>query len=297
MENKAPSCWRCPVCELPLRLNSTITARLWQCDNQHRFDIAKEGYVNLLQPQHKKSKAPGDSKEMVLARRAFLSQDHYLPLAQHVSEYLLSIFSKNAHTQNHLSVFDAGCGEGYYLSSIADYLLTNTFDNAGQTYSFCGIDIAKPAVQKAAKQAQIGSPDILDFAVANAFNLPVLDDSQHAVIQIFAPSKPDEIHRILKTEGMWINVNPASEHLFELKNMVYDSPQKHIPETDNIEGFTLVSQQTLKFELILADAQQRQNLLMMTPFYWTISRDKKQKLLEELTSTHAHFDITVLRKQ
>ncbi|MFT6270550.1 MAG: 23S rRNA (guanine745-N1)-methyltransferase [Alphaproteobacteria bacterium] len=273
----------------------------WQCVNQHSFDIAKEGYVNLLLPQHKNSKSPGDSKEMVLARRAFLSQDHYLPLAQHISKCLLDELGADvpgieAFTQNHLSIFDAGCGEGYYLNCIANYILANKTNDKIQSYTFCGVDIAKPAIQKAAKRMLQDEQSLFEFAVASCFNLPVLGESQDAVIQIFAPSKSEEIHRVLNTNGIWISVNPASDHLYELKNMVYDSPEKHVPENATVQGFTLVSQQTLKFEVSLPTAIQRQNLLMMTPFYWTISQEKKQKLLAELVSTNAHFDIKVFCK-
>ncbi|MFT4653344.1 MAG: 23S rRNA (guanine745-N1)-methyltransferase [Kangiellaceae bacterium] len=286
------TCWRCPVCESPLFRQ----IHQWRCVNQHSFDIAKEAYVNLLLPQHKNSKMPGDSKEMVLARRAFLSQDHYLPLAKHISKSLLDEFCANNITQNHVSIFDAGCGEGYYLNSIAKHILTDKTTDTKRSYSFCGIDIAKPAVQKAARSQVLKQHSLFEFAVASSFNLPVISNSQHAVIQIFAPSKSDEIYRILKANGLWISVNPASEHLFELKNMVYDSPEKHSPETGDVHGFTLVSQQTLKFEVLLPNVTQRHNLLMMTPFYWTISQHKKQSLLANLISTHAHFDIKVFRK-
>ena len=126
--------------------------------------------------------------------------------------------------------------------------------------------------------------------------MPVLQASQHAVLQIFAPSKPEEINRILKDEGVWISVTPGSEHLYELKSMVYDKPEKHTPSSSTIEGFELVSTHSLKFEIQLRDLEQRKNLLMMTPFYWRISPDKKQALFEQLQCTHAHFDIKVFRK-
>lgn len=284
------SLWQCPVCESPIE----ITERKWQCKNQHSYDIAKEGYVNLLLPQHKNSKSPGDSKEMVLARRNFLSQGHYAPLAKSVSDLLLTTLSDETFTSSKLSIFDAGCGEGYYLNMIASRLREH--QQSKKDYIFCGVDIAKPAVQKASKKSRAHNQGLFQFAVASSFNVPLLTESQHAVLQIFAPSKPEEIRRILAPNGLWVLVNPACDHLFELKNMVYDTPQKHESTNVNIEGFSVVSSQTLKFEIQLNTAQQRQNLLMMTPFYWTISQEKKQLLLTELVRTHAHFDIQVLRK-
>jgi 23S rRNA (guanine745-N1)-methyltransferase len=293
MRAQPKACWRCPVCEMPLLRN----AQQWQCEQHHSFDIARQGYVNLLLPQQKNSKEPGDSKEMVLARRAFLSQNHYLPLAQQISTSLLEALSENKFAQKRISIFDAGCGEGYYLSTVASNILASHPEEALQSYMFCGVDIAKPAIQKAAKcPLLVDTHGIFEFAIASSFNLPVLSQSQHAVMQIFAPSKSAEIYRILHTNGLWITVNPASEHLYELKNMVYDKAVKHIPEHVLYEGFTLLSQQTLKFEVLLSTETQRQNLLMMTPFYWAISKEKKQRLLVDLHSTHAHFDIKVFRK-
>jgi 23S rRNA (guanine745-N1)-methyltransferase len=68
----------CPLDGKPLSLNE----RSWHCDNNHSYDVAKQGYVNLLPVQNKRSKDPGDSKAMVQARREFLEQGHYQPLAQ-----------------------------------------------------------------------------------------------------------------------------------------------------------------------------------------------------------------------
>lgn len=292
MHNYHPSLWRCPLCAFALerRLNT------WTCENKHSFDIAKEGYVNLLLAQHKNSKAPGDSKVMVMARRAFLSQQYYLPLATALGDLLAKELTHNTRKDEPISIFDAGCGEGYYLDKIAHFLLAQTPADTASRFVFSGIDIAKTAVQKAAKQAAQNAAIISQFAVASCFNLPILNGCHNAVIQIFAPSKPEEIHRILKTNGLWVQVHPASDHLFDLKNMVYDSPQKHLSSNLETDGFALMSSKTLKFELILKTPADRHNLLMMTPFYWSISPAKKQALIGQLSNTHAHFEISILRK-
>jgi len=59
----------CPVCGGLLQLNPS--GKSYVCQNQHSFDLAKEGYLNLLPVQYKHSKEPGDSKQMMLARREF----------------------------------------------------------------------------------------------------------------------------------------------------------------------------------------------------------------------------------
>ena len=51
---------RCTVrgCALPL----TRVESRWACEKNHSFDITRHGWVNLLQPQDKRSKQPGDMR-------------------------------------------------------------------------------------------------------------------------------------------------------------------------------------------------------------------------------------------
>lgn len=273
--------WRCPVCEEFLYRIS----RTWSCNNRHSFDCAKQGYVNLLLANQKNSKAPGDNIDMVVARRAFLSEGHYLPLANRLAEMSLSHIRSNA-SENKANVFDAGCGEGYYLQHIV-----KACQRASMTVDAGGVDISKPAIQAAARRYKS-----IEFAVASSYTLPLMPDSQDLVIQVFAPSNANEIARVLRGDGKWILVSPAAEHLSELKAMVYDTPSSHEVSTEVPVGFNLVERQNLSFSVSLGTPESRQNLLMMTPFYWTISADKKQKLLNELALVTASFDIKVMQK-
>lgn len=270
--------WQCPACNEALSLHS----RVWQCSNNHRFDCAKEGYVNLLLAQHKNSKAPGDSKEMVIARQQFLEQGYYRPLANNISALIVSRVDQVAP----FTLFDAGCGEGYYTGQVLDNL-----NAAGVSVSACGIDISKPAILKAAKRKK----DI-QFAVASTYQIPLANESQDTAIQVFAPSSAEEIHRILKDGGIWIKVNPAEDHLFELKEMVYDEPAKHNVDAEINIGFSQLSEHRCSFDIELDNPQQRENLLMMTPFYWSISASKKQHVLQNLSSVKTDFIISVYQK-
>jgi 23S rRNA (guanine745-N1)-methyltransferase len=292
MYTNLPFSWRCPSCHEKL----TIMNNHWRCTNRHSFDIAKEAYVNLLLAQYKNSKDPGDNKDMVTARRAFLAQDHYLPLANTIADILHQHISQVEPNASSLSFFDAGCGEGYYLEQIAQNILNRNSNDIKPKIYASGIDISKPAIQKAAKKCKSNSFSQFHFAVASCFDLPILDKSQNAIIQIFAPAKTDEILRVLQDQGIWIKVSPASDHLYELKSMVYDKPAKHELDNNLPLEFSLASQQELRFEISLTSSTDRQNLLMMTPFYWTISEAKKQKLLADLQTTQAHFKIQIFQK-
>jgi 23S rRNA (guanine745-N1)-methyltransferase len=246
--------------------------------------VAKEGYVNLLLVQHKNSKEPGDNKQMVNGRRAFLEQGFYQPLADAISK----IFNQHFATltdQTEVSFFDAGCGEGYYMSQVSQ-----SCSHMDYSIEFSGLDISKFAVQKAAKKYSQNH-----FAVASTFQLPLQNNSQDAVLQIFAPSSEREIQRVLKTNGIWITVNPAANHLYEFKQALYDTPSEHKAENVVPEGFTLAQQVNLSFVIQLNEPEQRENLLMMTPYYWSATAEKKQNLVDNSQQFTTDFDIRVFK--
>jgi len=246
--------------------------------------VAKEGYVNLLLVQHKNSKEPGDNKQMVNGRRAFLEQGFYQPLADAISK----IFNQHLATltdQTEVSFFDAGCGEGYYMSQVSQ-----SCSHMDYSIEFSGLDISKFAVQKAAKKYSQNH-----FAVASTFQLPLQNNSQDAVLQIFAPSSEREIQRVLKTNGIWITVNPAANHLYEFKQTLYDTPSEHKAENVVPEGFTLAQQVNLSFVIQLNEPEQRESLLMMTPYYWSATAEKKQNLVDNLQQFTTDFDIRVFK--
>ena len=276
--------WMCPSCQLPLSLSE----RNWGCDNGHNYDQAKESYVNLLLAQHKRSKEPGDNKQMVNARRAFLQEAHYQPLANRLAA-LIAEYQDLAE----LHLFDAGCGEGYYLHTIAESLEAHSINQSqGIKVHAGGLDISKIAVQKAAKLY----PNYM-FAVASTYKLPLADNSQNALVQIFAPSSHNEIHRVLSDKGIWLQVNPAAQHLQQLKQALYDQPLEHKTQDELPEGFNVIHEQNLSFDLLLDTAEQRMNLLMMTPFYWSAQQEKVEKMIDTMRQVSADFSIRVLQKK
>lgn len=146
---------RCPICENYLL--PTADGKSYGCEKQHHFDLAKQGYLNLLPPHHKGSKNPGDSKEMVSARRLFLAQGFYAPVAQSISEQLVTFMDAGeAYFSEHktIRVLDLGCGEGYYSSQVRHNLSTYV----SPSLEFYGIDVSKEAI-RAASPVQMGQLD------------------------------------------------------------------------------------------------------------------------------------------
>ena len=119
--------WRCPICQEPLELEGGT----YTCSNHHCFDRSRSGYVNLLPVNRRRSKDPGDNREMVQARQKFLEQGYYAPLVQALCE-VLSRWADGTSAP-HLILLDAGCGEGYYTAHMAAAL-----EQCGRNVDFGG---------------------------------------------------------------------------------------------------------------------------------------------------------------
>ncbi|GAA6186680.1 putative RNA methyltransferase [Aliiglaciecola sp. NS0011-25] len=269
--------WICPACRLPLSLESGT----WRCEAKHSYDRAKEGYVNLQLAQERSSKAPGDNKDMILARREFLQQGFYDPLIARIADLIQAqCLSPEIH------LFDAGCGEGYYLEQIRRQL-----ESAKHQCIAAGCDISKVAIQRAAKTHKA-----CQFAVASTFKIPVGSESLDVVIQVFAPSSEKEVARILKPNGLWILVNPGPKHLQQLKESIYDVSKPHTLTQVDTNNFTVQSRESLGFDLSFSQPEQRLALLKMTPYFWHTSEQNKAQFLQSQIDCQTEFDIQVLRK-
>lgn len=236
----------CPLCHAPLRRQENSLV----CPQRHQFDLAKEGYVNLLPVQHKRSREPGDSAEMMQARRAFLDAGHYQPLRDAISQQLDARLPAQAS-----ALLDIGCGEGYYTDAFAQIAA----QHGAQTF---GLDVSKPAIRAAAKRY----PQVM-FCVASSHRLPFEASTLDAIVRIYAPCKAQELSRVVKAGGWVITAAPGPHHLQELKGLIYDEVQLHAPQREQIEGFTLAEQHALGYSMTLSGTE-AVALLQMTPFAW-----------------------------
>tara|TARA_B100002019_G_scaffold289949_1_gene306630 strand:- start:1684 stop:2514 length:831 start_codon:yes stop_codon:yes gene_type:complete len=256
----------CPLDKQPLQLNE----RTWCCDNGHSFDIAKQGYVNLLPVQNKRSKDPGDSKAMVQARREYLNKGYYQPLAQALADTVLAMGSQ--------ALLDAGCGEGYYLR----YLVEQA-EQQGTELSVAALDISKWAVQTAAKQDKR-----LSWMVASNNAIPLADNSVDTILCVFGFPVEAEFKRVLKPGSRLIMVDPAENHLKELKTIIYPelkSKSDRLPINDS--DFELSSEQHVNFQVELNNNESIKKLLTMTPHLYRASKEGRERAekLQNLTIT------------
>lgn len=237
----------CPLDGGPLQHSGTA----WRCAAGHSFDIASQGYSNLLPVHKKRSLDPGDSKEMVAARRRFLNAGFYQPIAAAVSRLVLAGLSAGATA----SCLDAGCGEGYYLRQLA------AATGAGPTLAILGLDISKWAVLAAAKQERRAN-----WVVGSNANLPVLPATIDRLLCLFGFPVYSEFARVLKQGGLLLQVDSGADHLRELREIIYPTlkPERSA-EVRAPDGFVAHSSETLRYSLDIAGAGQIADLLAMTP--------------------------------
>ncbi len=194
----------CPVRDCHLAL--AREAHRLTCARGHSFDVARSGYINLLQPQDRRSKQPGDTLEAVAGRRRL----HDLG----VTEPLLRAIGNMAAATPGDVVLDAGCGDGYYLGSLAR--------DVG--FDAHGVDISTAAIDAAARKYPA-----CEWIVANADRfIPYADRSFSLVMSITARMNAGEFRRVLRDEGRLLIAIPAPEDLIELRGVGRDRVERTV---------------------------------------------------------------------
>ncbi len=210
----------CPVRDCHMALGRAERRVL--CPRGHSFDVARSGYINLLQPQERRSKHPGDTAAAVAARRRLHDRGATEPLLRAIAEMIAARPGD--------IVLDAGCGDGFYLGALAR-----------QTgFDAHGVDISTPAVDAAARRY----PEC-EWIVTNADRfLPYADRSFSIVLSITARMNAGEFRRVLRNGGVLLVALPAPQDLVELRSHTRQAGRDRVARTIETftHGFTLVDQ-------------------------------------------------------
>lgn len=197
----------CPVRDCRRQLTREPTRLI--CGLGHTFDIARPGYINLLQPQDRRSREPGDTAAAVAARR----QLHDCGVAESLLRAIADLV-KPLRTD---VILDVGCGDGYYLGNLA---------RAGGCSFAAGIDISVAAIALAARRYKE-----FEWIVANADRfVPYSGASFSVVLSITSRMNPAEFRRVIRDDGRLLVAVPAPDDLIELRGAGRDRVARTVAE-------------------------------------------------------------------
>lgn len=263
----------CPHDGLPL----TDGGVSWQCEKNHHFDLARQGYLNLLPASQKTSRDPGDSKDMVAARRSVMASGLYESAAITLSAQLASRIKPVSDRA--LVVLDAGCGEGYYTDRMRIALSSPV---QASPPVFMGVDISKWAIMAAARLY----PEVT-WAVGNNKRLPVLPGSVDVITSVFG-FETWQPWAALQSTGQQVLVAHAGPlHLIELRQLVYNKVNIRGSANDSdavAAGYRLVHQSTAKSHGSVCSVELAAQVLAMTPHGHRIAADRQAGLQAGLAS-------------
>ena len=306
----------CPLCQSPLQ----PAADTWRCDGSlhpkqtvHPFDVARQGYVNLLPVQQKKSKAPGDSQQSIDARKRFLTAGHYQPLNDLICQTMAALLTakKASFEQKDKPVkwLDIGCGEGYYTQAMAQTGMD----------MLIAADISKPAVVELAKTSkalgrlwyqlvkddsatQVTKAVAIYPLVTSAAHLPLRAHSINGISSIFSPILPAAFNEVLNDAGYLIIAKPDIGHLATMREALFDDVREHDSDKflqELAPYFQLLETHYVSTNLSLS-AEELADLMTMTPYAYRARGEKRQTLLAEVAArpfeTEAKFVIYILQK-
>jgi 23S rRNA (guanine745-N1)-methyltransferase len=253
----------CPVCRQSLR----AVGRALKCPQSHSFDVAREGYVNLLLSRGRRAVIPGDSVPMVRARRRFLDRGHTTRLSSALNERAHHHLRQLAQGHSPTVVADIGCGEGYYLGRLKQYL-----DPRLERHDVCyfGMDVSKEAARLGARRYR----GICFFVASVRRGILLQNGAVQLMLNVFAPRNPAEFGRVMAPGGLLMVVIPAPGHLAELRgdlNLLGIEPNKREHVKALLESdFVLEGEREIAYQVALT-GEEVVDLVTMTPSFWHLS--------------------------
>ncbi len=263
------------ACGLPLERRGAS----WVCERGHSFDVARSGYVSLLQPQDRRSLEAGDSRATALSRRELLDEGFGAVL-----ESALVEVASNLELAPGAFAADLGCGDGRFLAAVC----------AKTGLHGIGIDLSAHAVELAARRHPAHT-----WVVANADRrLPLVDGSLALALSIDGRRPRDEFARTLGANSALLVAMPAADDLAELRGAVlgevHDAPRVERVAAELAPHFELASQRTARARMKL----ERGSLARLAAATYRCARARERDALEQLDAlevTTSH-DVLVFRR-
>lgn len=276
--------FRCPVCHGEIKVDD---GKSLLCMNAHRFDLAKQGYVNMLTTP---SKTKYD-KRMFDGRKMMNEAAFFEPMLARLSEIIGR--SLEPAEDKRIFLLDAGSGEGSHLMTLREMVSRRI--QAGVLG--VGIDISKEGVLMAAKN---DSSNL--WCVADLAKCPFADKSFNVILNILSPSNYSEFDRLLADDGVLIKVIPDSEYLKELRSVFYEQDDRREYSNEQTiqlfdRSFELLDQERIRYSVPLNPVE-LEHLVYMTPLSWSAAEEQVQQVLDHnLHEITCDFTILVGRKK
>jgi 23S rRNA (guanine745-N1)-methyltransferase len=270
-----PTSLACPVRACGLEL--ALADHTLRCARGHAFDLSRRGAVNLLQPQDRRAREPGDAREAVEARARVLERGLGQPLLEAVLELV------EAPDDQPPRVLDVGCGTGWLLGGLSER----------RALRGVGLDLSARAIDLAAR-AHPG----LTWVVANADRtLPLRAGCFDLALSITGPKPARELRRVLKPGALLAVAVPASDDLIELRAAMFGEghAKDRVPKTLELlgDGFQLERRLEVRSRALL-DPDAQRDLLASTYRAGRKRREERAALLEALEVTLA-YELLCLR--
>lgn len=275
--NKFVHVFSCPLCKSPMKVTHLKSL---VCLNNHTFDFAKQGYVNMMT----RSANSHYDKELFKARQKVIMDRNLLAL---LHKKISEIIIKNMDSlKGEIMIFDAGCGEGSHLQRILD-------ECRNETITGIGLDISKEGIRMAASNYNESI-----WLVGDLANSPLADQSCHFILNILSPANYNDFKRIIVPNGFVIKVVPRSNYLKELREALFDNTDKMSfinDETVSLfnKHFHLVDVINLSYTKELTQTELI-NLVQMSPLSWYKSKGDIDRIINRgISEVTVDLDILI----
>ncbi len=270
--------FRCPLCSSEMKL---IDSKSLICNNNHCYDLAKQGYVNMLSHALKTKY----DRQMFASRRIICRKGLFDPMINKIKNLIIAGALSRGEQ---LKILDAGCGEGSHLAMI----LEKVTQNSGTAPLGVGLDISKEAIIMASKEYK----NII-WCVGDLAGAPFAGGCFDFILNILAPANYAEFKRMISPYGRVIKVIPGRDYLKELRDILYEQTDKqHYSNDDTLElfksNFALQDVERVHYNVTL-DRTWLEPLLQMTPLTWGATQERLLKAQQEELS-HVTIDLTIL---
>jgi len=279
------SLFKCPICSKEMDINETKSLI---CLDNHSFDLAKKGYVNLLASSRKDEY----NNEMLEARKQVCDKGFFDPLLEKINSLILEIVSDFQSTT--IKILDAGCGEGTHLAKIlANLERSEKF--TPEKITGIGLDISKEGIQIASK-----SYHHIVWCVADLARIPIKDKQINIILNILSPSNYSEFKRVLLDNGLLLKVVPGANYLKELRSVFYDQTDKETYSNEQVvkhfsNSFDIINIEQVEYEFAVTK-ETLEEIIKMSPLSWGVKGDKKDKaLVSGISKITADFTIILAR--